>query len=320
MENEIKQKDSLLPASILVSTVILAGVWLYTASPQDPQNQPQIQSRQKTSEGIVLPVRWNDLGAKMISVGVIDAGKFEQLYASRGGLDNEAKALLYGEQNGNLKITSENSGMILNLLWALGLGAKNDILETGPMMTYGRAGSPADLSAKALASAGALAKAGNLASTGGWTLAKGNAMDHYSRHPLIVLSQEQQELVERVAKNIYRPCCDNSTYFPDCNHGMAMLGFLELMASQGISEQEMYKAALEVNSYWFPDEYSTIARYFASKGQTLSAIDPKEILGPKYSSASGFRQVASLVPQVKSQGGSGCGLETEEQKSGGCGI
>ena len=283
---------------IFVLIIIATGVLIYNT------NLPQIQPQQNTSEGIVLPVRWGDLGKKMISAGVIDAKRFEEIYANRGGLDKKTKELLYGENNGNIKITSENSGMILNLLWALGLGAKNDILGTGPMTQYGNTG--------------------NLASTGGWTLAKGNAMDHYSRHPLIILSQEQQELVERVAKNIYRPCCDNSTYFPDCNHGMAMLGFLELMASQGISEQEMYKAAIEVNSYWFPDEYSTIARYFASKGQTLSAIDPKEILGPKYSSASGFRQVAALVPQVKSQGGSGCGVDNGQpavpQQQSGCGI
>ena len=41
-----------------------------------------------------------------------------------------------------------------------------------------------------------------------------------------------------------------------------MLGLLELMASQGLSEEEMYKYALIVNSYWFPDTYLAIAKYF----------------------------------------------------------
>ena len=300
MENEIKQKDSLLPASILASTIILAMVWLYTSGAQDRQNQPQTQPQQKTSEGIVLPVRWGDLGKKMINAGVIDAKRFEEIYANRGGLTKETKELLYGENNGNLKVTSENSGIILNLLWALGLGAKNDILEAGPMTQYG------DI--------------GNFASTGGWTITKGGAMDHYSKHVFFELTPEQQALVENVSKNIYRPCCNNPTHFPYCNHGMAMLGLLELLASRGANEKQMYQAALQVNSLWFPEEYSTIARYFASKNQTLSAIDPKEILGLDYSSASGFRRIAALVPQVKSQGGSGCGLEEEQPKSGGCGL
>ena len=73
-------------------------------------------------------------------------------------------------------------------------------------------------------------------------------MDHYSRHTLIKLTQKQQALVDTVSRGIYRPCCGNSAHFPDCNHGMAMLGLLERMASQGASEQDMWKAALTVNS------------------------------------------------------------------------
>ena len=283
---------------IFVLIIIAAGALIYNT------NLPQIQPPQKTSEGIVLPARWGDLGAKMASAGVIDTKKFEEVYANRDGLNNEAKALLYGEQNGNLKITSENSGIILNLLWALGLGAKNNILEAGPMAQYG------DI--------------GNFASTGGWKIAQGGAMDHYSKHIFFKLTPEQQALVEKTSQNIYRPCCNNPAHFPDCNHGMAMLGLLELLASQGANEKQMYQAALQVNSLWFPEEYSVIARYLASKNQTLSSVDPKEILGRDYSSASGFRMVASLVPQVQPTGGSGCGVDNGQpavpQQQSGCGI
>ena len=185
---------------------------------------------------------WGNLGARMVEAGVIDMERFENLYQQRGGLSEADRKLLTDSDNGNLVITSENSGMMLNMLWALGLGNKNPILENGPMMTYSGAGLPAE----------ALAKAGNFASTGGWTLGKGNAMDHYSMHQFVTLTREQQDLVEKVAKNIYRPCCKNSTYFPDCNHGMAMLGLMEIMASQGASEPEMYKMSGEVNTLWFP--------------------------------------------------------------------
>jgi len=284
---------------IFVLIIIAAGALIYNT------NLPQIQPPQKTSEGIVLPARWGDLGAKMASAGVIDTKKFEEVYANRDGLNNEAKALLYGEQNGNLKITSENSGIILNLLWALGLGAKNNILEAGPMAQYG------DI--------------GNFASTGGWTIAKGGAMDHYSKHIFFKLTPEQQALVEKTSQNIYRPCCNNPTHFPDCNHGMAMLGLLELLASQGANEKQMYQTALQMNSLWFPEEYSTIARYLASKNQTLSSVDPKEILGRDSSSASGFRRISALVPQTGSQGsGGGCGVDNGQpavpQQQSGCGI
>ena len=72
--------------------------------------------------------------------------------------------------------------MFLNLLWALGLGNKNEILDNGPMTDKKYGG------------------AGRFASTGGWTLAQGDAMNHYSMHRFIGLTLEQQALVEKVSK------------------------------------------------------------------------------------------------------------------------
>lgn len=242
------------------------------------------------AEGTELPVAWKDLGLKMVSAGVIDMAQFESLYKSRGGTSEEMKRLLYGDSNGNLRITSENSGMILNLLWALGLGNRNEVLLSGPMQDPRYGG------------------VDRFASTGGWTLARGDAMAHYSRHPFIVLTQEQQELVERVAKNIYRPCCNNPTHLPDCNHGMAMLGLLELMASQSVGEADMYKVALQVNAYWFPNEYRAVAEYFAKRGSAWERVDPREVLGVDYSSASGYRRVLAEIKPQKPGGGGSCGV------------
>ncbi|OGL87521.1 hypothetical protein A3I40_04285 [Candidatus Uhrbacteria bacterium RIFCSPLOWO2_02_FULL_48_12] len=244
------------------------------------------------SAGVVLPVVWGDLGVKMAAAGVIDAQQFEALYAERGGLDAEGKQLLTGAGNGRLKITPQNSGVLLNLLWAFGLGNKNEILDKGPMQDPAYGG------------------AGGFASTGGWTLARGDAMSHYSKHDFVTLTAEQQKLVERVSQGIYRPCCGNSTYFPDCNHGMAMLGLLEIMASQGVSEQDMYRVSLAVNSYWFPDTYLTIAKYMETKGVFWGQVDAKEVLGVNFSSASGYRQVLNQVtpPERQGGGGGGCGV------------
>ncbi|OGD30389.1 hypothetical protein A2833_02005 [Candidatus Azambacteria bacterium RIFCSPHIGHO2_01_FULL_44_55] len=240
------------------------------------------------SEGVVLPVRWGDLGRRMTESGVIDSDKFSALYAGRGGLDKETEKLLAGSNNGNLEITRQNSGIILNLLWALGLSNKNPILEIGPMVKYN-------------------GDASGFASTGGWNLARGDPMDHYSRHNFLALTSEQQALVERVSKNIYRPCCGNPTYFPDCNHGMAMLGLLELLAAQGVSESEMYKIALQVNSYWFPDTYLTLAKYFQTKGIGWQDVNPQEVLGRDYSSASGYQNILRQVAPVNNQNPS-CGV------------
>lgn len=187
------------------------------------------------------------------------------------------KDLLYKGSDNYVKITPENSGILLNVLWALGLTNKNEILEKGPMVDKRYGG------------------ARNFASTGTWLLAKGNAMDYYSKYQFVNLSPKQQALVEEVSKNIYHPRCDNSTYFPYCNHGMAMLGLLELMASQNISEQDMYKTALAVNSYWLPDTYLTIAYYMNKKGLAYEKQKPQNILGHNFSSASGYSQILNQI-------------------------
>ena len=241
--------------------------------------------------GIVLPVTWDDLGRQMTDSGVIDREKFLALYKSRPELAGEAEKLLSGESTGRVKMTEENSPVILNLLWAFGLGNKNPILESGEMTDKKYGGS-----------------ASRFASTGGWTLARGKAMDHYSKHEFVTLTEKQQALVDSVSRNIYRPCCGNSAHFPDCNHGMAMLGLLELMASQGVSEQDMWKAALVVNSYWFPDTYITIASYMNNGGVDWKNVNPQEILGANYSSASGYAKIASQVPAQPRRGGNGCGI------------
>jgi hypothetical protein len=260
------------------------------------------------SNGVVLPVTWGDLGSKLVSTGAIDADKFIAIHDQRGAFSEEYKNLLLGQNDGKLKITNENAGYLLNLLWALGLASKNPILESGEMTNPAYGG------------------AGNFASTGGWTIAQGNAMDHYSKHKFFDLTSDQQALVDKISRGIYRPCCGNSTHFPDCNHGMAMLGLLELMASQGVSEQDMWKAALAVNSYWFPDTYLTIAAYMKGKGIEWKDVNPQEILGINYSSAQGYARISSQVSQPQQQrGGSGCGVGAVEtvapqRPQSGCGV
>ena len=302
---EDDKKTYMLPVAILIVTVVIGGILIYNNKSEESAKQDKSLTNQTEGnnevgvdenlvipqEGVELPVVWGDLGAEMIQAGVIDRQKFEALYSQRGGLDEEAKKILSGLGNGKLKITQQNAGFLLNMFWALGLGNKNEILEKGPMSDPQYGG------------------AGNFASTGGWSLAKGDTMSHFSKHKFISLTSGQQQLVERVSKGIFRPCCGNSVYFPDCNHGMGMLGLLELMASQGVSEQDMYKIALKVNSYWFPDTYLTIAKYLKEKkGISFDQADPKEILGSDYSSSSGYQRILQEVTPSQASGGGGCGV------------
>lgn len=149
---------------------------------------------------------------------------------------------------------------------------------------------------------------GNYASTGGWTLGSKAATELFNSERLIDLTLEQDELVRQVAEGIFRPCCGNHTAYPDCNHGMAVLGLLELMASQGVAEDELYRAALAFNRYAFPSQYTVLATYFLSEGTPWADVDAATVLGAGYSSARGFQQILAQVqpPEASSRGSGGC--------------
>ena len=277
------------PINLIIAGVAV-GVGLYAAEVTNYPLTIAESTHVVPEAGVDIPVRWGDMGKRLVEVGAIDAETFEALYRERGELPQGVEQLLRENTEGRLKITPENSALLLNLLWALGLANKNPILEDKTEMMNPAYGGE-----------------GNFASTGGWTVANGDAMQHYNRHILVSLSPDQQKLVDSVSKNIYRPCCDNSVHFPDCNHGLAMLGLLELMASQGVNEAEMYKAALDMNVYWFPDTYSTIVQYLTQNGVEWKSVEPREILSKKYSSASGYAKIVAAV-EIR-QGGNSSGSQ-----------
>jgi hypothetical protein len=251
----------------------------------------RLQSIVIPEEGVELPIKWGDLGKRMVADGVIDEQKFSEIF--QNNLSSEEKQILSGSYGGNIVLTQTNSRFVLNMLWAFGLANKNGILTNGEMTAEEYGGD-----------------ASKFASTGGWSLAVGNVMNHFSTHPYVVLNSEQQDVVDRVSSGIYRPCCGNSTHFPDCNHGMAMLGLLQLMAVNNVSEDEMYEVALKVNSIWFPQTYLDLATYFKEQGQEWDEVDPKLALSQEYSSGQGYaatRQKIESLP-TPAAGGGGCGV------------
>ena len=239
--------------------------------------------------GTTLAVNWGDTGQKLIESGAIDLDKFQARYS---GLSEEQQAILLGDELTEITFKPENIQFWTNVLWALGLVQESKVLNEGPIKQYEDT-----------------YPLGGYASTGGWTLGSRPAEELYSSARVLDLTPEQDDLVYRVAENVFRPCCGNSTAFPDCNHGMAVLGLLELMASQGATEDELYRAALTFNSYAFSDVYVRLAAYFAMQDIPWSEVSPQLVLGPDYSSGQGARRVASLVGPIEGtpgQGGS-CG-------------
>ncbi len=248
-------------------------------------------------EGFKLPATYGDIGPQLLKAGAIDDAKFVQVYEASGRpLSSAQLDILRQTSDAPVVISQENAYFMLNFFWALGLVNKNPILDQGQMMADGKQ------------------NVGNFASTGGWTIGAKEVTELYSSAEIVKLTQEQQARLEEVANGVYRPCCGNPTSFPDCNHGMALLGLLELMASGGATVDQMFTAAEEVNAFWFPDQTRELATYFKSvEGKDFKDVDARLIVGAQFMSGSGFQQVhqalatKGLLPQAQRSGQS-CGV------------
>ena len=300
-------RDFLLLAGLFTLTLVLVIVW----TPAPARTQPPIirgvgpvQPAPGTGGSIqirlpeqhLLPVSWGNLGPQLVAAGAIDADRFIQLYADGGRpLTAAQQGLLYTASDDPIVIDYQNARFVLNFFWALGLVNQNLILTEGPMMQQ----SEGDI--------------GRFASTGGWTLGHHLATELYASAPLITLTPQQQARLEEVAFNVYRPCCNNHTAFADCNHGMAMLGLLELLASQDATIEEMFAVAKAVNGFWFPQQVVETAVFFkATMNLDYADVDPHMATGPEVFSGSGYGQVQQwlaengLLEQVPN--GSNCGV------------
>lgn len=240
------------------------------------------------SKGIVLPAKWKNSLAKAVEAGAIDVKKYkEYLGKANASLSPEQEKLLSNGSDENIVFSPATALFNLNMLWALGLVNENPILTDGKISEYEN---PAIF-----------------ASTGGWSLGTKPGGELLTSAKIIELTPEQQAIVKEVAENSYRPCCNNSTAFPDCNHGMAALALAELMASQNASKEQIYDALLAANSYWFPQTYVNTAAFFEQQGKKWKDVDAKEILGAAYSSSTGSNNTyKSLknIPTISSSGGS----------------
>lgn len=258
---------------------------------QDPKELVQILKQEVLpAKGYTTMVTWGDIGQKLVEVGAIDKEKYNELFANDPNSKDSLK-FLSGNWKHKMVINESNSRFMVNTLWALGLVNKSKVLDEGPMRTGGY-------------------ETGKYASTAGWTLGSKEAMELYSSKELIPLTEEQQELVKKIAQNVYRPCCGNSTYFPDCNHGMAALGYIQLAVKQGVPEKQIYKDLLAFNSFWFPQTYIEMAVYFDKQGTPWKNVDPKLSLSADYSSAQGAQRIRQSVQNVPglNVGGGGCGV------------
>jgi hypothetical protein len=281
----------------LGSGFMLWGRNAESAKEPDQSDMQDMAAQINPGDGYQLPASYGNIGPRLLEAGAINLKEFVKLYQDMGKpLSDEQMKILTEGSSEPIVINQDNQHFLLNLFWAFGLANQNRILTEGPMMRDGQDGVV------------------NFASTGGWSLSSLPVAKVYASTPIITFSKEQQNNLEEVALGVYRPCCNNPTHFPDCNHGMAMLGLLELMASQGASTDEMFEAAKYINAYWFPQQTLEVALAYKSlKNVDFKKASGREIAGQSLMSGSGFQ----AVHQWLVQGGK---LEQAPQGGGSCGV
>jgi len=253
-------------------------------------------SRVLPETGFQSRIALNDSIVRLVNHGVIDRGKFFALYGTSGPLPGEFAQVLSEPSPREIRLTAYNANYYVNLLWPVGLA------------THMAANADSPLNGDSLY---------NFASTGGWTLGReDNGGAYFDKFPIVDLTDEQAARVVAIAKSAYRPCCNNSTFFQDCNHGSALLGVLQLGAAQGLNDDELYREALAFNSFWFPDYYVRTALFFKVVEKTEWAdVDPRIALGLEYSAGGPWQEnvaarletMPGLIPPEPG-GGASCGV------------
>lgn len=281
-------------AAVGASGVAAAGVGPLLRAPKRlefPATDAGLVEQVLPEKGVATGVRFAGSLQKLIAAGVIDPDKFR---AAAGEVPAWVERLLVASSDDPIVFNRDTARYLVDLLWPIGLANRATLNENTSLNTV---------------------RIPSFASTGGWTLGRQpNGYVYFNNVGAVPLSGAQQVMVLAVARGSYRPCCDNSTLFQDCNHGSALLGLLELAASQGATLPALYRLALTANAYWFPDNYARTALYFSHfRGMSWGDIDPRLVLGPAYSSASGWQlnvsyplRRANLTLPGSSTGQRGC--------------
>ena len=255
----------------LGSTVGLAGVagghMLRAALPQSP-TPPNVFDEVTPEAGIDTGVRFGGAIPRLIAAGALVPDK---LPAPHGGLPGWVRRLFTGTSTETIRFDRERAPYLVNLLWPIGLANRVAFNRSSPINT---------------------AKIGGFASTGGWTVGRAaNGAAYFNRLAIAPLTERQEFLALAIATNTYRPCCDNSTFFQDCNHGSALLGLIELAAAQGLAADAIYRMALAANSYWFPEQYGRTAQFFTHFAKrSWRQASPPAVMGATFSTLTSWQR------------------------------
>ncbi len=262
-------------------------------------NITQLQGQVLPANGFVLSAKWGDIVHKAVLANAINVRNLSLiLNYSKEPLTQDEMEILNGTSTANIILNSSDALFVVDVLWGIGVNNNNPVITNGTIsqyinQTYVVNGTPVHYTSTPY----------DYASTGGYGPL---GRLQLGKLDLVSLTQQQQALMYDVATHTYRPCCNNPTAFPDCNHGAAALALIEIMASQGNGINATFAAVKDFNSLYFTQQYLYDAIYLKSKGISWDNASPSLVTGYNFSSYSGSSSIQQYVQKnlIQKAGGS----------------
>lgn len=107
------------------------------------------------------------------------------------------------------------------------------------------------------------------------------------------LSSSQRSTFDRIAGNVYHPCCDTTIDSCGCLHAVAGRGLAKKLLLEGWSEDQIYDELLLWQKLWWPKHYAGVATYLNQQGQSPFDFDSKTLLGMEFSTVRAGRTIGA---------------------------
>ncbi len=251
-------------------TVALVAIFIVLGETVPPAwaERSEIEALRKQvapAEGVTIPVEWGNLLPDLKALDAVDAELLNKgLVSARGyGLTATEIERFNGTSREFVRIDNESKTYLMYIFWALAFVNSNPILNSSAHM-YENNTSPVGAA-------------------------------KYGSHAILEFNETEQSLIDDIALNSYRPCCNGPTLKPDCSHGFAALGLVEFLVSKGLERDKIFKILLQFNGYSFTDQYIDIALALEEQGQNWSNVNATQVVGYSYSSLEAHQAIREYL-------------------------
>lgn len=246
---------------------------------------PEKITQELLPERKILPATWQGIPYQLAERKIVDIEKLKAYSVKFGQkITEDDLAIFEKDYNGNIEITPNNSVLIYNVLWAIGFVNKSPILDY-ELEKYGW-----DTVKNLAGYYFSFANLGN-----GSTLPQSG----YNYLELTTLSAEQKNAIMKIAGKSAVPSCGNPLHLPDCSCSFAIGALIQLMASQGFTEKQIYQAMKDIYPYRFPGIYVRHAVLFKiTENKNWQDIDAEQLVSMEFSSAHGVARVSNFLANV----------------------